>query len=45
MKHNNQNNFEVKVTDLGFARYFDPDEGLDFNLGSPFYVAPEMYLG
>ena len=45
MKHNNQNNYEIRVTDFGFARFFDPDEGLGFSLGSPFYVAPEVYLG
>ena len=45
MKHNNSNNLEIKVTDFGFARYFDNDEGLNFSLGSPFYVAPEMYSG
>ena len=45
MKSTDLKNFEIKVSDLGFARYFDPAEGLDFTLGSPFYIAPEMYLG
>jgi serine/threonine protein kinase len=39
------NNLDIKISDLGFARYFDPAEGMNFFLGSPFYIAPEMYMG
>lgn len=35
-------NLNVKVTDFGFARFFDPDEGLSDMLGSPLYIAPEV---
>lgn len=35
-------NINVKVTDFGFARFFDPDEGLSDMLGSPLYIAPEV---
>ena len=32
----------VKLTDFGFACYFDPKEGLTTFCGSPFYMAPEI---
>ena len=33
---------EVKLTDFGFACYFDPKQGLDTVLGSALYMAPEL---
>ena len=30
------------MTDFGFARVFNPDEGLSDVLGSPLYMAPEI---
>ena len=33
---------EVKITDFGFACYFDPKQGLDTVLGSALYMAPEL---
>jgi len=37
--------FDVKITDFGFASYFDPKEGLKEVLGSPLYMAPEIIDG
>ena len=37
-------NFEVKLADFGFARFFDPNEKLEQSLGSPFYIAPEILI-
>lgn len=39
------NNLEIKITDFGFAAYFDPREGLKEILGSPLYMAPEIIDG
>lgn len=36
---------DIKVTDFGFASYFDPKEGLTDVLGSPLYMAPEIIDG
>ena len=38
------NNLDVKITDFGFAKCFDPDdfEGFEEILGSPVYMAPEI---
>ena len=38
-------NLNIKLTDFGFARYFDPSEGSDTQLGSPIYMAPEIIKG
>mmetsp|Transcript_8930 Transcript_8930/g.13694 ORF Transcript_8930/g.13694 Transcript_8930/m.13694 type:complete len:110 (+) Transcript_8930:478-807(+) len=40
-----QINLSVKLADFGFAQTFDPKEGLTDAFGTPFYMAPEMYLG
>jgi len=37
-----QDNFNVKVIDFGFATKFDPDEGMNLVLGSPLFMAPEL---
>jgi calcium-dependent protein kinase len=37
------NNFNLKLTDFGFAKFYDPREGgLVDTLGSPLYMAPEI---
>ena len=36
------NNLNIKITDFGFACFFDPTEGLKDVLGSPLYMAPEI---
>ena len=36
------NNLNLKITDFGFACFFDPKEGLKEVLGSPLYMAPEI---
>lgn len=35
---------DIKITDFGFAKCYDPDEftGLEEVLGSPLYMAPEI---
>ena len=35
-------NLEIKIADFGFSCVYDPDCGLDLNLGSPLYMAPEI---
>lgn len=35
-------NFDVKLTDFGFAVFFDPDAGMQLALGSCIYMAPEL---
>ena len=32
----------VKLTDFGFACFFDPNQKMDLNLGTPMYMAPEL---
>jgi serine/threonine protein kinase len=36
------NNFDLKITDFGFACFFEQKGGLDDVLGSPLYMAPEI---
>ena len=35
----------IKITDFGFANFFDDDSLLKSRCGSPMYAAPEIYLG
>ena len=35
-------NFDVKITDFGFSSFFDPNEGLNTQIGTPFFMAPEL---
>jgi serine/threonine protein kinase len=37
-------NFNIKITDFGFARFHDPlkEDGMNDMLGSPLYRAPEI---
>ena len=36
-------NLNLKITDFGFAKFYDPKEGgLSETLGSPLYMAPEI---
>ena len=37
-----KSNLDIKISDFGFACFFNPDEGLDLVLGSPIYMAPEI---
>ena len=36
------NNLNIKITDFGFACFFNPQEDLMDVLGSPLYMAPEI---
>ena len=38
----NIENLEIKLTDFGFATYFDQKSGLNEVLGSPLYMPPEI---
>ena len=33
----------VKLTDFGFATFFDPKNGMNKALGSPLYMSPELH--
>lgn len=35
---------DVKISDFGFACFFDPENGLETVLGSALYMAPEIIL-
>lgn len=35
----------IKLTDFGFACFFDPQEKMDIILGTPIYMAPELVIG
>lgn len=41
-KSMDQDNFNIKVVDFGFATKFDPSEGMNLVLGSPLFMAPEL---
>ena len=36
------NELFIKLTDFGFACFFDPKEKMDIILGTPLYMAPEL---
>ena len=43
MESKENNNLNLKITDFGFAKCYDPAEGgLTETLGSPLYMAPEI---
>lgn len=33
----------MKLADFGFSCVFDPAQGLDLGLGSPMFMAPELF--
>ena len=42
---NDSPNIWVKLTDFGFATYFDPEKMMDLTIGSPSFMAPELVYG
>ena len=43
MESKDTSNINLKITDFGFAKCYDPEEGgLTETLGSPLYMAPEI---
>ena len=36
----NAKNVEIKLTDFGFATYFEEEEKLELPLGTPYYLSP-----
>ena len=42
LESNDSKDLEIKITDFGFACYFDPNQGLETVLGSALYMAPEL---
>jgi calcium-dependent protein kinase len=43
MESKDVDNFDIRITDFGFAKFYDPLQGgLQENLGSPLYMAPEI---
>lgn len=37
-----KDNLDVKITDFGFACFYDPKHGLEIQLGTALYMAPEI---
>lgn len=42
MESQDPNSLNLKMTDFGFASFYNPSEGLNEVLGSPLYMAPEI---
>jgi serine/threonine protein kinase len=42
MESKDPNSLTIKMTDFGFASFYNPKEGLTEVLGSPLYMAPEI---
>ena len=40
-----ENDLNIKLTDFGFACFFNPKEGMDCSLGTPLFMAPELVQG
>jgi serine/threonine protein kinase len=38
-------NMKIKLTDFGFACFFNPNKKMDISLGTPYYMAPELVDG
>ena len=45
MVSSDKNNLDIRVTDFGFSCYFDPRHGLEIQLGTALYMAPEIING
>ena len=37
-----KDSLEIKISDFGFSCFFDPKVGLNLDIGSPAYMAPEL---
>ena len=44
LESKDKDKLEVKISDFGFACFFDTENGLDTVLGSALYMAPEIIL-
>ena len=42
-KSSDSNNLEIKLIDFGFASYVRSDKGLNDRVGTPLYMAPEIF--
>jgi serine/threonine protein kinase len=42
LEDKDEDNLDLKITDFGFACFFNPNQGLKEVLGSPLYMAPEI---
>ena len=40
-----ESNIMIKVCDFGFAQFFDPEELMTHECGTPPYMAPEIFIG
>lgn len=45
MCNGEDDNLIIKLTDFGFACFFDPKKKMDVILGTPIYMAPELVEG
>lgn len=43
MESKDPNKLKIKLTDFGFSCFFDPEAGMKRRLGSPLYMAPEIF--
>ena len=39
-----KDSLRIKIADFGFATYFDPEYGLETNIGTPQFMAPELLI-
>ena len=37
-----KSNLDIKITDFGFSCFFEPETGLEIQLGTALYMAPEI---
>ena len=44
MEGTNDNELNIKITDFGFACFYNQQQQLSYVLGSPLYMAPEIIL-
>ena len=42
LESKDRNNLDIKISDFGFACFYDSELGLDTVLGSALYMAPEL---
>jgi len=42
LKSKDSNNFDIRISDFGFSCFFDPSVGLELQLGTLPYMAPEL---
>ena len=41
---NNSDNLDIKLIDFGFASHVSSDKGLNDRVGTPLFMAPEIFV-